>query len=199
LQGVSFGEYLIKRVVMTLSEEFANLKAFATLSPLPGFRSWLNKLNEEDLKLSITREEQGGIKALGGSDELAVALQALLKRDDWHEDEVIAEALKEPLRHLAARYLHALRDDGLPLDPVARFHLKNGARLERINWLGDCSERGLKQSAGLMVNYLYDRGDMEKNHEAYVREHKLAVHSDIRTLSKIDRGNSSALRKLRFG
>ena len=199
LQGVSFGEFLIKRAVMSLAGEFANLKTFATLSPVPGFLRWLKSLDEEGLAPSFTREEQGGTKALGGADDLAPALGELLDRPDWCDDPVVAEALKEPLRHLAARYFRATREDGFPIDPVARFHLKNGARLDRLNILGDRSEKGLKQAAGLMVNYLYDRGEMEKNHEAYMREGKLAIHSDIKALAKADRSNASALRKLGFG
>ena len=199
LHGISFGEYLIKRVVMTLAKEFSNLKTFATLSPVPGFRKWLSGEDSASLSLSFTREEQGGTRALGGSDDIAEALSAILAREDWCDDPVIVEALKEPLRHLAARYFLIRRDDNFPYDPVARFHLKNGAKLERLNWLGDRSPKGLREAAGLMVNYLYDRGEIEKNHEAYMREGKLAMHADIKSQTKTDRSASSTLRKFGFG
>ena len=76
--------------------------------------------------------------------------------------------------------------DGRPLDAVARFHLGNGARLERINWLGDCSARGMRESAGLMVNYLYDLDEIEKNHEAYANHGKIAAPSAVRRLLKAE-------------
>ena len=85
------------------------------------------------------------------------------------------------------------------VDPVARFHLRNGARLERLNWLGDVSENGLQRSAGMMVNYLYARGDIEKNHEAYMADGKIAMSSDFKSLSRSERGGDSPLKKLGFG
>ena len=199
LKGHPFGEHLIKQVVMTLAQELGGLKTFATLSPIPGFRSWLKKQDIESLASSFTEEEIGGLRALGGSDEMPEALETLLDHPHWPSDPVVVKALKGPLRHLAARYLTGNRDDGQPLDPVARFHMKNGARMEKLNWLGDVSETGLRRSAGMMVNYVYDRGDMERNHEAYVREGKLALSSEIRSLAKGARGGESALKKLRLG
>jgi malonyl-CoA decarboxylase len=138
LRGVSFGDSLIKRVVECLHEEFPRLKTFATLSPIPGLRAWLSKQAPAEL------------------------LQ------DWEAAPDLAE--KSPprvaLKQWAARYLAQELQDGKPLDAVARFHLGNGARVERLNWAADPSAKGLKQSYGLMVNYLYDLKKLDRNRAA---------------------------------
>ena len=109
----------------------------------------------------------------------------LLDRPDWHRDPRIAAALREPLLRLCARYLlHARAPSGRALDPVAHFHLSNGARVERLNWLGDVSPKGLRQSAGMMVNYLYRLGDIEANHEAYRDEGRVVAASAVRGLTR---------------
>jgi malonyl-CoA decarboxylase len=109
----------------------------------------------------------------------------LLDRTDWHQDGRTAATLREPLLRLGARYLtHAHAPSGRALDPVAHFHLSNGARVERLNWLGDVSPKGLAQSAGLMVNYLYRQGDIESNHEAYRDEGLVAASSAVRSLAR---------------
>ncbi len=106
-----------------------------------------------------------------------------LERPDWHQDPRIAAALREPLLRLCARYLlQARAPSGRALDPVAHFHLSNGARVERLNWLGDVSPKGLRQSAGIMVNYLYRLGDIEANHEAYRGEGRVVAASSVRGL-----------------
>lgn len=199
LDGVSFGEYLIKRVVKNLTKEMPALKTFATLSPVPGFRSWLKKQDEAFLASVFSEEEQGGLRALGGSDDLPTAMEAALNRPDWPSDPVVVKAMKRPLMALCGRYLVSPRGDGRPLDAVARFHLRNGARLERLNWLGDVSENGLRRSAGMMVNYLYVRGDIEKNHEAYMSDGKIVMGSDFKPHSRSERGSESPLKKLGFG
>ncbi len=198
LNGVSFGEYLIKRVVATLSKELPSLKTFATLSPIPGFRRWLEAADEAAIAGAFTEDERGGIRALGGVDDTRAALDTILARPDWHEDPVTAKALKSPLMGLCARYLLGRRKDGQPLDPVSRFHLKNGARLEQLNWLGDTSENGLKRSAGMMVNYRYVLDDMDKNHEGYMQAGKLAMGPDFRSLARALQ-EDSPLRRLGFG
>ncbi|MCU0761939.1 MAG: malonyl-CoA decarboxylase [Hydrogenophaga sp.] len=134
LKGVSFGDSLIKRVVDALKEEFPRLKTFATLSPIPGLRAWLTRNAEPEL----------------------------LKAWEPLPEPVDDTARAALLRH-AARYLCKELKDGKPLDPVARFHLGNGARVERINWAGDPSAKGLKQSYGLMVNYLYDLKKLDRH------------------------------------
>lgn len=184
LAGIAFGEWLIKRVVQRLSEELPNLTTFATLSPVPGFRRWLAKLPAERLAAALNEAEQGGIRALGGSDVLPEALAAVLANPEWYEDATTAKAMEGPLKRLCLAYLLETRPDGQALDPVARFHLRNGARLERVNWLADISPNGLKQSAGLMVNYLYDLEAIDRNHEAYLREGRIALGPEARSLQR---------------
>jgi malonyl-CoA decarboxylase len=198
LNGVSFGEYLIKRVVTTLAKELPGLKTFATLSPIPGFRRWLDAAPDERVIGAFTEEELGGLRALGGSDDPRKALDELLGNQQWHQDPVICKALKAPLMSLCTRYLVGKRGDAQPLDPVGRFHLKNGARLEHLNWLGDTSRNGLARSAGMMVNYRYLLDEMEKNHESYVQDGKLAQGPDFRVLTRALQENSP-LRRLGFG
>ena len=184
LRGISFGEFLIKRVVARLSGELPRLKTFATLSPIPGFSAWLADLTTEELAQSFSEAELGGLRALGGSDDAPAALGAILARPDWTEDEVIRRALKEPLLRLCARYFLQRRDDGQPIDPVARFHLKNGARLEHVNWLADPSRPGMTRSAGMMVNYRYSLEEIEANHEAYMKDGQMAMSAEVRALCK---------------
>lgn len=159
LRGVSFGNFLIKQVVEELHRDFPHLKSFVTLSPVPGFMRWL-------------REEAETPEALD-ADERAV-LEGL-DQAGWQDAGARAEALGRQVLPLAARYFLEARARGKPVDPVARFHLGNGARLERINWLGDLSDKGLSQAAGLMVNYLYAIPDIEVNHEAYAMRHEVVA------------------------
>jgi malonyl-CoA decarboxylase len=186
LVGISFGDFLIKRVVDALASELPRLKSFATLSPLPGFRAWLTAQAERG-GLLLTGDARA-VQALGtGLDEDTAdrILLYLLDRPDWHQDARIAAGLRDPLLRLGARYLtHAHAPSGRALDPVANFHLSNGARVERLNWLGDVSAKGLAQSAGLMVNYLYRLGDIEANHEAYRDEGLVAASSAVRGLAR---------------
>jgi malonyl-CoA decarboxylase len=201
LQGIAFGDYLIKMVVRELSGDLPNLKIFATLSPVPGFRSWLNAQDREAVEQAMSEEERGGIRALGGSDDTAEALRAVLDRPDWPQDETTKKALEGPVMRLAGRYFTDSRPDGKPIDPVARFHLRNGARLERIDWLGDTSPKGLRQSAGIMVNYRYVPDDIEKNHETYVTKGSVVMSADVKALAKRARegGGGAALRRLGLG
>jgi malonyl-CoA decarboxylase len=187
LKRISFGDYLIKRVVDQLSHELPQIKTFATLSPAPGFGNWLEAATSEEVAPAIGEEERKKLCALSGEDDLHAALAASLSRPDWAQDEALAGALRMPLMQLCARYLLSQRDDGRPLDSVARFHLRNGARLERINWLGDTSSAGMRRSFGLMVNYRYLRDDIEKNHEAYMATGKIARGGELKALLKAQR------------
>lgn len=182
LAGISFGNFLIKRVVDDLSREFPNLKTFATLSPIPGFRAWLNKklaegedgvLSKAELRMIGTAARQMG--ATGGLKELLGT--------SWRKNADIAEKLESPVTRLAAAYLVETTKNGRALDSVAHFHLTNGARLERLNWLGDVSEKGMAQSLGLMANYLYRLGDIESNHEAYSGRGRVVTSSTIKALA----------------
>jgi malonyl-CoA decarboxylase len=184
LAGISFGDFLIKRVADALAIELPRLKIFATLSPLPGFVSWLERQTQAEPADLLLPAERIAIAAFGeGQSENN--LLALLKQEDWHKDQHITEVLHEPLMRLCARYLLRERTpSGRALDPVAHFHLSNGARVERLNWLGDVSAKGLQQSAGVMVNYLYRLGDIEANHEAYRGEGRVAASSPLRNLAR---------------
>ncbi|MFM9885817.1 MAG: malonyl-CoA decarboxylase [Burkholderiales bacterium] len=183
LRGVSFGGFLIKRVAEQLISDFPRLRTFATLSPIPGFRRWLEtRLNARESDLFDTCEPKA-LAALTGSNNPHEVLSSALGRD-FLADEVLTQKLEPILTSLCARYLvQEMEEDApRPIDPVARFHLGNGAQLERLNWLADRSARGLKQAAGLMVNYLYRLDDIEVNHEAYEREGKIAISRGVRKL-----------------
>ena len=178
LRGVSFGDSLIKRVVQTLKDEFPKLKEFATLSPIPGFRSWLGK-NAAALLDRLADKERAALGQALGPDPLTPGnfLAAAESALDLPE--------KSPLRRMllqcAAHYLGQGLKDAMPLDPVARFHLGNGARVERLNWAADPSPKGLRQSYGLMVNYLYDLKRLDK-HRALLAQGKVPVSTGIQDL-----------------
>jgi malonyl-CoA decarboxylase len=167
LTGISFGNFLIKQVVEELRRELPKLDTFVTLSPVPGFNAWLKQTTE------MTEEDR-----------------AVLKRLDeprWFENTETEAQLRAVLEPLAAYYfLKARTPKGKLIDPVARFHLGNGARLERINWLGDLSAKGLRDSAGIMVNYLYRLDDIEKNHEAYANDGEVVASSAVKKLLKTE-------------
>jgi malonyl-CoA decarboxylase len=181
LNGISFGDFLIKRVVDALAGELPRIKVFATLSPVPGFRGWLTKERQRpDLLLP---GESKTLAALARNGSAEPDLVHLLDRPNWHADTVLAAALREPLLRLCAQYLMLEKGrSGRAADPVAHFHLTNGARVERLNWLGDLSEKGLQQSAGIMVNYLYRLDHIEANHEVYRGEGQVAASSAVRHL-----------------
>jgi len=165
LAGISFGNALIKRVVKELSTEFRSLRTFATLSPIPKFREWLSA--------------HGAADGVDG----APPLQRLLVSRSWYRDEAMAATLREPLMRLCAHYLmEAKRRSGRSLDPVEHFHLNNGARLERLNWLADTSARGLRESAGMMANYLYQPDRIDHNQEAYASDGAIDASPAITSL-----------------
>ena len=169
LAGISLGNFLIKRVAGRLSEELPTVKTFVTLSPVPGFRKWLDgKLTAGDQSI-FTAKEVLEINQLGTGENAADTLMSLLN-SGWHTDAYTRDTLETILMRLMARYLFTEKKDRRAIDPVAHFHLSNGARVERINWLADTSEKGLAQSAGMMVNYLYSLKHIDDNHEAYASE-----------------------------
>jgi malonyl-CoA decarboxylase len=173
LRGTSFGNLLIKQVAEELKRELPRLGTFATLSPLPAFRGWLARADTQ-VRLAI-----------GPNAEARLALLARIEQPGWHAGEV-PEPLPKLLQRLCAWYLlHAKQEDGRePFDPVARFHLGNGAALERLNWLGDTSALGMQRSAGLMVNYAYRLEDVEHNHERYFSEHAVVASRAVEKLAR---------------
>lgn len=178
LRGVSFGDSLIKRVVETLCAEFPRLKHFATLSPIPGFRQWLGKNAGAMLEALDDKERTLLGRAVGFEPPTA---QHFLTAADTAATLDEKSPVRRMLLHCAAHYLGQALEDGKPLDPVARFHLGNGARIERLNWMGDPSSKGLKQSCGLMVNYLYDLKRLDK-HRALLAQGKIPVSGGIEGL-----------------
>jgi malonyl-CoA decarboxylase len=171
LSGVSFGHFLIKQVAEEIARETPKLSTFVTLSPAPNFAQWLTRerANEQS-------------QVLSAGDRAALAN---LETVGWWQAEATREPVKEPLIRAAAwYYLHARTRNGSPLDSVARFHLGNGARLERLNWLADTSERAIAQAFGLMVNYLYDLEDIEENHEAFAQQRTIVASKAVTSLNK---------------
>ena len=168
LRGVSLGNFLLKRVVEDLQRDLPRLKTFSTLSPIPGLVRWATKNADE--ANAVLRLHSAKLSAFEGFEtpDFARWLAVLKERAGWQKDRKLAGALRDPLLALTAHYLLGARhEDGRPLDSVARFHLGNGARIERLNWLGDTSTKGLAQSLGVMVNYLYVPDRIEANVEAY--------------------------------
>lgn len=170
LRGVSFGNFLLKRVIDDLKRDFPKLANFATLSPMPAMAAWLRKnphtLAEVGIELSLEELSMG----------------------TWATDKKLVRSLRDPLSRLGARYLASAKqgggEAGSPFDPVSRFHLGNGARVERINYLGDSSAKGFRQSFGLMVNYLYSPDDIETNLEAFASQGSIAMSATVRRLAK---------------
>ncbi len=152
LSGISFGNFLIKQVANDLKFEFNNIKKFVTLSPVPGLRKWIKNKNP---KFELTLEK-------------------------FKKSEQFLKIKPSLMRYAGDYFLNSDRSDGMPNDPVARFHLGNGASLEQINYLGDASLNGLKLSGGLMVNYLYDLDKVEENHEAFISENKINISKNAK-------------------
>ncbi len=163
LRGVPFGSFLLNKVAEDLGREFPRLRTFATLSPISGFRDWLT--------------------AAPGNERLAALIEKL-QGPQWFADKELSAEAQRQLGPACAYYLLYAKQGKEPLDSVARFHLRNGARLERINWLGDTSAMGMQRSLGLMVNYVYRLDDVAQNHESYTREHKITASRQIELLAK---------------
>jgi malonyl-CoA decarboxylase len=165
LRGVSFGDSLIKRVVETLRAEFPKLKTFATLSPIPGLRAWLSR-HVEDMLQQLTDKERSALgRELSFEPPTATHVLGALEQPLLLSALSLKSHLRLFLTRCTAQYLGQEKQGGQVLDPVARFHLGNGARIERINWYADASSKGLKQSYGLMVNYLYDLKRIDKHRQ----------------------------------
>jgi malonyl-CoA decarboxylase len=169
LGGISFGSFLIKQVVEELRRELPKLDTFVTLSPVPGFMQWLKEADD----VPVSDDER--------------TLLEQLDKPDWFENAETTAQLRTVLEPLAAYYfLKARTAKGRLIDSVARFHIGNGARLEKIDWLGDLSPKGLRESAGIMVNYLYRLDDIEKNHEAYANQGEIVASSAVKKLLKTE-------------
>ena len=160
---LSAEEDLIQRARLRAAKEKRTLNA--------AFRDWLQRERANESSQVLTEEDREAL--------------TVLDSEGWWQDPHRLDAAREPLMRAAAWYfLRARNKRGTPVDSVARFHLGNGARLERLNWLADTSERALRQSFGLMVNYLYDLADIEKNHEAYAQQRTIAAASAVTRLAR---------------
>ncbi len=184
LKGISFGNFLIKRVVNALAMDFENLKTFATLSPIPGFCGWMQKRITEVGADLLQKSERHALESV--VDEPIEQLFPIMCKDQslWYRHPEREEAMRGPLMRLCASYLSEAKNELAALDPVAHFHLSNGASMERINWLADTSSKGFRQSAGMMINYLYKASRIEKNHEAYSSEGKIRKSGAFKALLK---------------
>ncbi len=185
LAGISFGNFLIKRVVEELSGEFRNLKTFATLSPIPGFRPWLDARLAADEPGLLSDEESASLGSAMPAPSGDQALAGILAKRGWWREVGLRKTAEPVLVRLCARYLLVeANGNKRARDPVAHFHLSNGARVERINMAGDTSEKGAKESATLMVNYLYDPAKIEDWHEDYAGEGKRNASTTVRRLAR---------------
>ncbi|KAK3133261.1 hypothetical protein QOZ80_6AG0534370 [Eleusine coracana subsp. coracana] len=191
LSGINLGKFLLKRVIDMLRRDMPSVQTFATLSPIPGFMQWLLAKLASQIKLAETEsQESNSLGAVSSAfkepvllpneekmirDALEQAdgkqgielLHDLLKSSQWVKSDKISAALKSPLMRLCARYLGREKKRGKALDAVANFHLQNGAMIERINWMADQSEKGIQQSGGIMVNYLYRLEHIEEYAQSY--------------------------------
>jgi len=169
LAGVSFGNFLIKQVVEEISREMPKLSTYVTLSPVPNFAAWLKRERGDEISVALSETDKATLAALDSP--------------GWWRDEATAARLQDPMMRAAAWYfLRARTQRGLPVDAVARFHLGNGARLERIDWLADTSDKAMAQGCGLMVNYQYDLDDIEQNHEAYAESRTVVASATVQRL-----------------
>lgn len=165
LVGISFGNFLIKQVVNVLTSEMKNIKTFATLSPIPGFRAWLDAEIAKSNNKLFSKQEREDLKLLDAP---------------WNKDKKAVAVLQPLLLKLCTHYLINAKKKDKPLDPVCNFHLSNGARLERLNWLADVSAKGLKQSAGIMANYYYKLSEIDENHEEFMTHGKIVAGRQVK-------------------
>jgi malonyl-CoA decarboxylase len=184
LAGISFGNFLIKRVVGDLSAEFNNLKTFATLSPIPGFRRWLDPLLASNPEALLSDDESVALVLAFPAESGCAALAGIISKRHWWRNQALRRAAEPVLTRLCARYLMTESRRDRAMDPVAHFHLSNGARVERLSVAGDTSDKGAKESATLMVNYLYDPAKIEDYHEDYAGEGKRNASTAVRKLAR---------------
>ncbi len=178
LSGVNLGDVLIKEVVADLTRDLPRLNQFATLSPIPGFRRWLDRALSDPECALLTPEDRRAIAEVspdggGGPADLAAVLAT-----SWTAGSATSRALRDVLVGLCCEYLVG-DGPGRSRDRVANFHLTNGAQVERLNWLANPTPAGMRESYGLMVNYRYDLPRIDANHEHYVAEGQIARSSAV--------------------
>ncbi|KAJ0965467.1 hypothetical protein J5N97_026605 [Dioscorea zingiberensis] len=221
LSGINLGKFLIKRVIELLRRDMPHIMTFATLSPIPGFMQWLLSKLASQLKLAKTETEDSSTSSHIGSGSVfrenillpeeekmivnssvgsAVGksgleiMENLLRstNSEWAKSDCL-DVLKHPLLRLCARYLLKERKRGKALDPVANFHLQNGAMIERINWMADQSEKGIQQSAGIMVNYVYRLDHIEEYAQSFINEGCIHASPDLHEYVKDMKDNNSTV------
>jgi len=178
LRGISFGNFLLRRVIDDLQRELPHVRSYATLSPIPGFASWLEKQSADEVHAAL--ERLSGQSADPEEDATGAGWVARLRGGAAATADEDVEELRRCGLRLAARYLVNMHN-GQPLDPVARFHLGNGARIEHVNWAADLSVRGLAQSCGMMVNYVYEPAQLDDN-RAHLAAGKPSVSRKVQRL-----------------
>jgi malonyl-CoA decarboxylase len=182
LRGLNFGNFLIKRVVDDLARDFPHLKTYSTLSPIPGFMAWLKQQDKLLQRIDDALPADLRVRPAAKRPEAKPSSWDLLVSAGGQVQTAESVRLQSLLMHACAHYLTQEKAQSLPLDPVARFHLINGARIERIVWGGDTSDKGWKQSAGMMVNYMYRKADLESNHEKLLARGTVSTSRAIRSL-----------------
>jgi len=178
LAGISFGNFLIKRVVKKLSDELPNLKTFATLSPIPRFCQWLHPYLKEGGDPLFSTNESKKICELSGRKDSGEGFLEMINDNFWYKNPENEKVLKRPLMRLCTHYLIRVKKGERALDPVAHFHLSNGAKIQHINWMADVSKKGISQSCGIMVNYHYRLNKIVLNHETYLTTGEVYASKD---------------------
>lgn len=192
LSGINLGKFLIKRVIDVVKKDMPYISTFATLSPIPAYMQWLlSKLASAEKSESTFREnllKPKEEKALldaseefsSGKNGTEVMLYLLTSTNyEWTNSDKLVSALRTPLLRLCARYLLKEKKRGKALDSVANFHLQNGAMIGRLNWMADRSQKGLLQSGGIMVNYIYRVENIEENAQTYYGEGEIRAMSEV--------------------
>jgi len=183
LAGISFGNFLIKRVAEQLVRDLPNIRDFATLSPIPGLRRYIDERLKTEGDKALMPAAIASLVSVIDEAKGAAAVTRLLARPLWWEVPAIDKTLRPILMRMAARFLTTVDERGRALDRVAHFHLGNGAIVERLNWLGDTSANGFNQSYGMMVNYRYKLGEVDANHEAYAAG-KVVASREVRAAAR---------------
>ncbi|CAG8540852.1 11427_t:CDS:10 [Ambispora gerdemannii] len=184
LSGIDLGSFLLKRVIIELQKEFPSIHTFSTLSPIPGFRHWLETTLELEGTNIFLSGEEDRIKTLAShvSSDSAIddvkILKDILRLNEWAHNETISEILKPILLRLCTRYILTEKRQNLARDPVANFHIRNGACVHRTNWLSDTSDKGFEQSFGIMINYNYVTSRIEGNNQKYLRDGTITLSSN---------------------
>jgi malonyl-CoA decarboxylase len=188
LNGISFGNFLIKRVVSEVKKELPQLKQFSTLSPIPTFRKWLEGKLDSPNAFEFNEQKLDAIQTAATALSVSHNLKDILECPDWHKNTIVMDAIQPVMLHLCAIYLSTKHSKKQRLlDPVAHFHISNGAEVKQINWMGDISSKGFDQSYGMMINYLYKLDQIDQNSENYSQTHEVVLAKEVNQLLETNR------------